>query len=175
MQKYMRNNIIIIGLIVILFLITFKKCGVKVTETKTEYIQGKTDTVYTTKTVYAPGIPVTSVRVVRDTIIDSILIVQANEYVTEYRDSLIDMEIKQIVQGTLLNTDVKYTANIPSYHRVDTLKITNTIQPKGIYIGTQFGYRNITPKASYLWDRYQVEAGFNVYNRTPIVGLSVKF
>jgi hypothetical protein len=163
-------------IIIIILSALLLRCCVKdevVKEVKSvEYIQGKTDTIYITHTVTKRDILPSKVLIVYDTINNQI--VQLKEYTTEYKDSLVNIEIKQMVDGILLKSDITYTANFPSYHTVDTLKITNVIDKSGLYIGTQFGYRNITPYASYLHKSYKFDLGFNFFNRTPMVGIGVK-
>lgn len=166
------KNIIIIILSVILL-----KCCIKskdrVIETEVQYLPGKSDTVYITHTVVKKDILPSSVTVIRDTIHDT-LVYKFNRFTTDYSDSLLILQIVQDIDGVLLKSDIKYTFNQPSVTRVDTLKITERIEKNGLYIGTQFGYKNITPYASYLHKQYKFDLGFNFFNRTPMVGIGVK-
>jgi hypothetical protein len=166
------KNIVIIVLSVILL-----KCCIKsndrIIETEVEYLPGKSDTVYITHTVVKKDILPSSVTVIRDTIHDT-LVYEFNRFTTDYNDSLLSLQIVQDIDGVLLKSDIQYTFKQPSVTRVDTLKITERIDKNGLYIGTQFGYRNITPYASYLHKSYKFDLGFNFFNRTPMVGIGVK-
>lgn len=166
------KNIIIIILSVILL-----KCCIKskdrIVETEIQYLPGKSDTVYITHTVVKKDILPSSVTVVRDTIHDT-LVYEFNRFTTDYNDSLLSLQIVQDIDGVLLKSDIQYTFKQPSITRVDTLKITERIEKNGLYIGTQFGYKNITPYASYLHKQYKFDLGFNFFNRTPMVGIGVK-
>lgn len=166
------KNIIIILLSVILLKCCIKNQD-KIVETEIQYLPGKSDTVYITRTVVKKDILPSSVTVIRDTIHDT-LVYEFNRFTTDYNDSLLSLQIVQDIDGVLLKSDIKYTFNQPSVTRVDTIKITERIEKNGLYIGTQFGYKNITPYASYLHKQYKFDLGFNFFNRTPMVGIGVK-
>ena len=166
------KNIIIILLSVILLKCCIKNQD-KIVETEIQYLPGKSDTVYITHTVVKKDILPSSVTVIRDTIHDT-LVYEFNRFTTDYSDSLLNLQIVQDIDGVLLKSDIKYTFNQPSVTRVDTIKITERIEKNGLYIGTQFGYKNITPYASYLFKSSKVDLGFNFFNRTPMVGIGVK-
>ena len=166
------KNIIIILLSVILLKCCIKNQD-KIVETEIQYLPGKSDTVYITHTVVKKDILPSSVTVIRDTIHDT-LVYEFNRFTTDYSDSLLSLQIVQDIDGVLLKSDIKYTFNQPSVTRVDTIKITERIEKNGLYIGTQFGYKNITPYASYLFKSYKVDLGFNFFNRTPMVGVGIK-
>lgn len=166
------KNIIIIVLTVILLKCCLKDED-KVVEKQIEYLPGKSDTVYITHTVVKKDILPSSVIVVRDTIHDT-LVYEFNRFTTDYSDSLLSLQIVQDIDGVLLKSDIQYTFKQPSVTRVDTLKITERIEKNGFYIGTQFGYHNISPYASYLFKSYKVDLGVNLFNRTPMIGIGVK-
>lgn len=165
------------NIIIILLSVIVLKCCLKgedrIIETEVEYLPGKSDTVYITHTVVKKDILPSSVTIIRDTIHDT-LVYEFNRFTTDYSDSLLQIQIVQDIDGVLLKSDIKYTFNQPSVTRVDTLKITERIEKNGLYIGTQFGYKNITPYASYLHKQYKFDLGFNFFNRTPIVGVGIK-
>jgi hypothetical protein len=163
-------------IIIILAACLLKMCVRKkdvVTETKIEYIKGKPDTTYITKTVVKERILPSTVTVIRDTINDT-LVIDAREYITVHEDSVLSIRLKQIVQGTLFHTDLEYDITYPTITRVDTVKKTETIYPSGVFMSAQLGLGVVLPSINYTNKNYQFSLGYNIPSNSPVVGIGVK-
>jgi hypothetical protein len=160
-----------------------------------EYIAfDKTDTVFVEKTKYiALDVPTpvkvtpnkkpvksTTVTTIENNFIpatekDSIVY---NKYSKEYEDSIVKIKLNAVVEGTLIDWDLKYNFKYPIITKVQTVKPTPKNQ---LILGMSFGYiHNVRLPQGLITTDYLTKNGimykaqYDLLNKGGIVGIGIR-
>jgi hypothetical protein len=94
-----------------------------------------------------------------------------------YEDSLVNENlsifIKDTIMGTLQGRELSYKLKVPL--RIETTKTVTEIKDKyhnGFYIGVSGGVDLFSVNGSYVLKDWTFAAGYNFYNKSPIVGIN---
>ena len=190
----MKNPVewIIIAVLVI-YILFLNMCSSKCPECP-EYVSStKIDTVFVEKTKYITLEVPTPIKVTRKKPIKSNEVktidnsyveatkedsVVYNKYSKEYEDSIVKINLNAVVEGTLIDWDLKYKFKYPIITKAQTVKPTPKNQ---LILGMSFGYiHNIRLPQGLITTDYLTKNGimykaqYDLLNRGGIVGIGIR-
>ena len=179
-MKYFKEILIIVLLIIIGVLLTCNKPKV----IPIDKVVTVVDTVSFPQKERVIKVPVVEYIPVSKT--DTVTLVEYKDphfkkYIQPFEDSLVKGEILNTVDGTLINTDFKYTPKFPKYIK-ETTTITKTDTVKANKTSLALGVRtlvrptDINPEilVSLSHKRFIYQVGYNPLNKAPSIGINYK-
>lgn len=164
-MKYLKTILYYLAFVVVIFFVGFFVGG----RTAKTIIQTKTvtkvDTIHTHHETTVIRYVASKPEQVHDTVyLDTN---GRNNYLREFKDTVGDIKVSSVVNGTLYSQEVDAKYRIPSTHSVDTFfvnKTTTTTQVRnagGLFVGAN---TSGLIGASYVKGKWQVDAGYSVVN-----------